>query len=1365
MTSIPTTVTTFPAPPSPIAPPSVSAVSSSEIIVDWVPPAELNGEFRGYQLYRNGEPVFDEVTTMLSFLDADLDPFTLYEYVVEVCSSGGCVNSTLSSNVTLEALPEMVSEPVIIAVNPRSIVLMWVEPTIPNGIITEYVLTLLGANSTVVFRGMDSFSATASNLDPFTLYSFNLMVCNGAGCVTTNTVQAMTLETDPEELDAPRLRNLTSTSVAIQWMAPRIPNGVITSFVLRKGNDSFPSLSEVIFQGLAFSFNDMDLVADTLYFYTIIAVNGGGSLTSSPSYFQTVPDLAEGIRPPVLNVLGATDIAVTWFEPDMANGDISSYQLYLNNNLEFTGLAFSYTVSSLQPFTMYSFFVEVCNQAGCASSTTVFAQTDQALAAGVTPPTLTILGPTAINVSWVAPSRPNGIISQYLIERRIFGDELSRTLQHVGGPDIFSFPNFGLLPFTSYEYRLRVMNGAGSVFSEWIFAQTSEDIPSGLSRPVFAASDIFARNLTATWNSPTNPNGIIQSYVLEYRLAIDPVTFGPGEIVIADTVSANVMMATATGLLPVTTYEFRVVVINGAGRGEGPFEIITTAEDIPEGVQTVVVEQRTGFSLVLTWNPPVNPHGIIREYLLLLDGVVVYRDSTPMHTVMGLQPFTSYSIQLAACTSAGCTFSNIQSVTTAETAPFGQSSPLLMILITEEGAVQVTWDPPVQPNGIITEYQVLRREVAAISVVNVTNDVLLRRYVDTDVSPAQTYSYAIRAINSIGRTDGEFSSITTPEAAPEGLTPPTLTPLSALAIQVSWLPPTQPNGIITMYEIFRTGGGMTNVSAFSDVVSRGFTDVGLLPFTEYTYIVRACTAAGCSFSFPTAAVTLEATPIGIAAPSLMALSASNISVAWVGPISPNGIIVRYDITILPIGINLVISGSETILARNISNLRPFTNYTVTLEACNSAGCVSNSSTIQTLESIPQFISAPEVTVVNATSLSITWTSPSLPNGVIILYELRRNRSLIFSGTETTFVDGQLRPNQVYVYTIQAYTRVGAGEESEPSVSTRTPPDTPEGVSPPTLVATGPTSIFANWSEPSSPNGVIQRYVLLVDGLRVHDAIGFQFEVTGLSPFMSYSFQLMVCTTTCGSSETVSAVTSEAAPQGQPAPTLDEASLRIISVNWSSPTTPNGIITRYEVERRLATSSLGFVLVFSGLALSFTDGDASLRPATSYDYRISAVNSVGRTTSDSSSITLSEAPPEGVPLPIIENITANSVDILVLPPGTANGILTAYRLVINGIQNQMIVPPANTFVVGDLGVFTFNEFVVEACTAPGCTPSGRVLIQTGEATPIGLAPPTAAVVQSSIKVTWIPPQQPNGIITRYCEHTCTHTGLCNNWGER
>ena len=122
----------------------------------------------------------------------------------------------------------------------------------------------------------------------------------------------------------------------------------------------------------------------------------------------------------------------------------------------------------------------------------------------------------------------------------------------------------------------------------------------------------------------------------------------------------------------------------------------------------------------------------------------------------------------------GCSFANPQLVTTAEVIPFGQPAPNLLAL--SPRVVEVTWDPPLQPNGIITSYQVLRQESSpsSLKVINTTTDVLTRLYVDEDIVPASSYQYAIRAINSQGQTESEFKDITTPATAPEGLSAPTL---------------------------------------------------------------------------------------------------------------------------------------------------------------------------------------------------------------------------------------------------------------------------------------------------------------------------------------------------------------------------------------------------------------------------------------------------------------------------------------------------------------------------------------------------------------------------------------------------------------
>ena len=79
------------------------------------------------------------------------------------------------------------------------------------------------------------------------------------------------------------------------------------------------------------------------------------------------------------------------------------------------------------------------------------------------------------------------------------------------------------------------------------------------------------------------------------------------------------------------------------------------------------------------------------------------------------------------------------------------------------------------------------------------------------------------------------------------------------------------------------------------------------------------------------------------------------------------------------------------------NLLPFTNYTYILTICTNGGCTDSSSPVQetTREDTPQGISVPTAVVQNSTTISVSWVSPTQPNGVIQSYDLLR-RDLGFS---------------------------------------------------------------------------------------------------------------------------------------------------------------------------------------------------------------------------------------------------------------------------------------------------------------------------------------------------------------------------------
>ena len=77
-----------------------------------------------------------------------------------------------------------------------------------------------------------------------------------------------------------------------------------------------------------------------------------------------------------------------------------------------------------------------------------------------------------------------------------------------------------------------------------------------------------------------------------------------------------------------------------------------------------------------------------------------------------LEPWTMYSLILEACTSAGCTRTPPQHVTTAAAPPASQPPPRPLFIGPDR--VSLTWGPPSQPNGPIGEYFLLGRTLEEV---------------------------------------------------------------------------------------------------------------------------------------------------------------------------------------------------------------------------------------------------------------------------------------------------------------------------------------------------------------------------------------------------------------------------------------------------------------------------------------------------------------------------------------------------------------------------------------------------------------------------------------------------------------------------
>ena len=123
-------------------------------------------------------------------------------------------------------------------------------------------------------------------------------------------------------------------------------------------------------------------------------------------------------------------------------------------------------------------------------------------------------------------------------------------------------------------------------------------------------------------------------------------------------------------------------------------------------------------------------------------------------------------------------------------------------------------------------------------------------------------------------------------------------------------------------------------------------------------------------------------PTGLSPPTLSVLTSASISVSWQIPSSQSAI-QFYEVTR-----NLTVIHQTTLLQFTDTNLLPYTVYTYTIIATNNAGSTESLGTSgRTLESIPTGVTPISFNAIQARSLQATWTAPTLPNGVISLFQV------------------------------------------------------------------------------------------------------------------------------------------------------------------------------------------------------------------------------------------------------------------------------------------------------------------------------------------------------------------------------------------
>ena len=264
------------------------------------------------------------------------------------------------------------------------------------------------------------------------------------------------------------------------------------------------------------------------------------------------------------------------------------------------------------------------------------------------------------------------------------------------------------------------------------------------------------------------------------------------------------------------------------------------------------------------------------------------------------------------------------------------------------------------------------------------------------------------------------------------------------------------------------------------------------------------------------------------------------------------------------------------------------------------------------------LAAPNLTVLSPSSIQANWEQPDMINGIILRFELRRifgpELSLFeieYSGLELDTTVTGLEPNTNYLFQLFVFNRGGSASSS--IVNALTLEDIPDGIVAPDTDPINATAILVTWSPPTQPNGDIIRYMLYQNGTLVFSGLELAFTVTGLQPFMFYSYSISACTERgCGSSNQSTIQTLEGVPTGYVPPVVVAVTPYTIILQLSDVRMPNGIIeyALYYIEGvEFPIESDSLLLAFNGSMAARVEV-AGLLPYTNYSFQLEISNSAG-----------------------------------------------------------------------------------------------------------------------------------------------------------
>ncbi len=373
----------------------------------------------------------------------------------------------------------------------------------------------------------------------------------------------------------------------------------------------------------------------------------------------------------------------------------------------------------------------------------------------------------------------------------------------------------------------------------------------------------------------TNANDLLvgADVTLEYTLGAGAgftsrmITVPDGDIAEDRVVTSIGSYAATATVSPAGPTIMQMVAFKGAGG---------TAPVTPTAPSALAATAASATAINLTWTAATETGGSIAQYLIercqgsgCSSFVQVGTATSTSYADSALTGSTSYSYRVRAKDALGQTGPYSNTATAVTVAPTPGAPTNLAATASGSSLINLSWGKASEVGGTVSQYLIERCQGAGCSSFVQISTTSSLTYADSGVTGSSTYSYRVRAKDTLGDT-GPYSNVATASTAASTITAPTnLTATSASSSQINltWGAATETGGTISQYRIERCqGSGCSTFAQVATSTSTSYNDAALTAATTYTYRVRASDASGNTgpYSNVASATTAAAGPPAIA---------------------------------------------------------------------------------------------------------------------------------------------------------------------------------------------------------------------------------------------------------------------------------------------------------------------------------------------------------------------------------------------------------------------------------------------------------------------------------------------------------------------